>query len=82
MKSEKYCYLLQSILADPTILKVGVASMDDASKLNKDFGISVQGVFDVRRLIPEHPLHERLRIKPGLEGEITTLDIKGKEEES
>ena len=54
-------------MADSGILKVGVATWEDANKLEKDNGLQVRGVFDVRRLINKHPLHESL-IASGLSG--------------
>ncbi len=53
-------------MADPGVLKVGVATWEDANKLEKDYGLQVEGAFDVRRLIHKHPLRETL--KSGLSG--------------
>lgn len=39
---------LQILLTDPTILKVGVSSLDDAHKLWRDHKIMVRGTFDLR----------------------------------
>lgn len=55
---------------DPGILKVGVATWEDAVKLKKDMNLQVQGVYDIRYLIPKHPLSEELGKKSGLSGRI------------
>jgi len=62
-------------MADPGILKVGVATWEDANKLKKDHGLHVRGVFDVRRLIHKHPLRETLRAKSGLSGKSLIFQI-------
>merc|ERR1712136_72535 len=59
---------LKNILADPGIFKVGVATWEDATKLKKDMNIHVQGVYDIRNLIPKHPQGEELGKKSGLSG--------------
>uniref|UniRef100_A0A8C0X3C0 Exonuclease 3'-5' domain-containing protein 2 n=1 Tax=Castor canadensis TaxID=51338 RepID=A0A8C0X3C0_CASCN len=46
---------LLDILADGTILKVGVGSSEDASKLLQDYGLIVRGCLDLRYLIPLIP---------------------------
>ncbi|XP_034235121.1 exonuclease 3'-5' domain-containing protein 2 isoform X2 [Thrips palmi] len=43
--------VLQEILADNTILKVGVDPLQDAKHLNTDYGIQVAGTFDIRHLV-------------------------------
>jgi hypothetical protein len=45
---------LYPILADPKVIKLGVAIQDDAKKLKDNFGLSVSGWFDLRHLISEH----------------------------
>ncbi|XP_067657121.1 exonuclease 3'-5' domain-containing protein 2-like [Haliotis asinina] len=42
---------LKDVLADPSILKVGVAVKDDGKKLAKDYGMVVQGCVDLRHLL-------------------------------
>ncbi|XP_046376546.1 exonuclease 3'-5' domain-containing protein 2-like [Haliotis rufescens] len=42
---------LKDVLADPSILKVGVAVKDDGKKLTKDYGMVVQGCVDLRHLL-------------------------------
>jgi len=59
---------LRDILSDPGIFKVGVATWEDAIKLKKDMNIHVQGVYDIRHLIPKHPQSEELGKKSGLSG--------------
>ncbi|KAL5021969.1 hypothetical protein ScPMuIL_001124 [Solemya velum] len=41
----------KKILADRSILKVGVASKDDGKKLQKDYGIVVRGCVDLRHML-------------------------------
>ena len=55
-------------MSDPGIFKVGVATWEDAIKLKKDMNIHVQGVYDIRHLIPKHPQSEELGKKSGLSG--------------
>lgn len=62
----------KNILADPGIFKVGVATWEDATKLKKDMNIHVQGVYDIRNLIPKHPQGEELGKKSGLSGIINS----------
>jgi hypothetical protein len=45
---------LLDILADGTILKVGVGSSEDASKLLQDYGLIVRGCLDLRYLAMQH----------------------------
>lgn len=59
---------LKNILSNPKILKVGVATWEDASKLKKDFGIQFCGGFDVRHLILRHPKRLSLSARSGLSG--------------
>ena len=51
---------LLSILADGTILKVGVGCSEDASKLLQDYGLVVKGCLDLRYLAmrQRYGLHE------------------------
>ncbi|KAL5021968.1 hypothetical protein ScPMuIL_001123 [Solemya velum] len=41
----------KKLLADRSILKVGVASKDDGKKLQKDYGIVVRGCVDLRHML-------------------------------
>ncbi|KAH9518419.1 Exonuclease 3'-5' domain-containing protein 2, partial [Bulinus truncatus] len=41
----------QTLLADKSILKVGVAVVDDAKKLNRDYGLHVKGCVDLRHAL-------------------------------
>ncbi|KAM4663839.1 LOW QUALITY PROTEIN: exonuclease 3'-5' domain-containing protein 2 [Discoglossus pictus] len=41
---------LVNLLADGSILKVGVGCWEDSSKLQSDFGLSVKGIVDIRYL--------------------------------
>lgn len=43
--------ILQEILADKTILKVGVDPLQDAKHLCKDYGLDVAGTLDIRHLV-------------------------------
>ncbi|XP_037955834.1 exonuclease 3'-5' domain-containing protein 2-like [Teleopsis dalmanni] len=42
--------VLSDFLSDPTILKLGVAPVDDALKLYNDYGLNTNGTFDLRYL--------------------------------
>ena len=58
----------QSLLSSPEILKVGVATWEDASKLRKDMNVEMRGSFDIRHLINHHPQRHILWKKSGLSG--------------
>ncbi|XP_066464585.1 exonuclease 3'-5' domain-containing protein 2 [Eleutherodactylus coqui] len=45
---------LLTLLANSSVLKVGVGCWDDASKLMNDYGISVKGIVDIRYLAMRH----------------------------
>ncbi|EFX73459.1 hypothetical protein DAPPUDRAFT_325251 [Daphnia pulex] len=61
---------LKNILTNPKILKVGVATWEDASKLKRDLGIQFCGGYDVRHLIFRHPKRVSLLSKSGLSGTV------------
>lgn len=45
---------LVALLANSSVLKVGVGCWDDASKLMNDYGLSVKGIVDIRYLAMRH----------------------------
>lgn len=46
------CFIyFQAVLEDSAILKVGVATADDAKYLHKDYGVEVRGCLDLRHLV-------------------------------
>lgn len=48
---------------------MGVATLEDGSKLKEDFGIQFRGGYDVRHLIQKHPNAKKLSVRPGLAGD-------------
>lgn len=47
--------LLRAVLDDESIVKLGVAVCDDASKLRRDYGLSVRGCLDLRYVLTFFP---------------------------
>ncbi|XP_037076993.1 exonuclease 3'-5' domain-containing protein 2-like [Pollicipes pollicipes] len=57
---------LKALLRDRSVLKVGVACLEDGALLLGDHGLSVRGCLDLRHLAGRHPDKARLLARPGL----------------